>query len=506
MSVFRSILTRIATLTGRGAGRAAPGQIAVYSALVLVALVGLAGSGIDYGLAIVESSRMQNALDASALAGARGLVGGNPPGDSSGRAAATSFMTMHGYTNGVNQTTITLTTSRSDPSGPLDTMQIDATRVLPTKFWPVIGINTITVTQHAAAVASGSMVDVMMSLDLSRSMEESGAAASPPRDDVASLQGAVVQFIDQLQLQSGLPRGPQMGLARWAGIRCGWQRSGGGADGDTYLDLDRGPSGSEYVGPCTDDATILSGLTQDRARLVKIADGTGGGTCPPAASGFGCPLAPVPYIPTVVPGGGTPTPLQGLQRSNRTQTWTQSTGTKVSNAISIVSNGPYHAWSTANGGRNDPLGDGVARKILVLMTDGYSESSTYGIPSSVGGSSAPATWDTQAVSLANALKNGPNGVRGDDDDVEIFTVGYYCTPYNSMRWCASRLAASTPHRCPGPVYPTASPAPTDVDDLLVDISSSTPGTCDHYFPIAKGEDLPQMFRVIAGAVTRGRLQ
>ena len=73
-------------------------------------------------------------------------------------------------------------------------------------------------------------------------------------------------------------------------------------------------------------------------------------------------------------------------------------------------------------------------------------------------------------------------------------------------WCASRIAdTSLPHACPGPNWSGISPTPSVVDGLLKDISSSS-GTCDHYFPIKKTEDLPQRFRVMAGSIARGRLQ
>ena len=54
--------------------RKASGHIAVYMAVLLTSLMGLAGAGDDYGLIVIESSRLQNALDAAALAGARALV------------------------------------------------------------------------------------------------------------------------------------------------------------------------------------------------------------------------------------------------------------------------------------------------------------------------------------------------------------------------------------------------------------------------------------------------
>ena len=44
-----------------------------------------------------------------------------------------------------------------------------------------------------------------------------------------------------------------------------------------------------------------------------------------------------------------------------------------------------------------------------------------------------------------------------------------------------------------------------IDTLLRNVSSSSPGTCDHYFPIKKTEDLPQLFRTLASTIARGRL-
>jgi hypothetical protein len=43
--------------------------------------------------------------------------------------------------------------------------------------------------------------------------------------------------------------------------------------------------------------------------------------------------------------------------------------------------------------------------------------------------------------------------------------------------------------------------------LLVSISSSAPGTCDHYYPLSKTEttSLPQLFTALAGTISRGQL-
>jgi hypothetical protein len=340
----------------------------------------------------------------------------------------------------------------------------------------------------------------------------------------------VVDFIDQMQVDATNPRGTQVGIARWAGIKCGWYKSWSGngsdfgADGDNYIDTDKGPNGSEYVTPCTDDKNVIVPLTMNRNLLVKVARNDGATACPTSAIGFGCPLVSWKYDrPPVVYGtptaSGTPIATSGLQYNNDNTTrapdytecnsgthWCMATGTKIANAVSVTNEGSYHAWSTANGGRNDPGTTGVARKVLVIMTDGKNESSQLGIPSNY--SPSLGNWDTTARNVADSLKLGPDGVAGTWDDVEIYVVGFFCTPYNSSSsWCLSRLAdTANPKKCPGNTWPTTSPSPTSLDTLLRDMSSSTPGTCDHYFPIKKTEDLPQLFRVMAGSITRGRLQ
>jgi Flp pilus assembly protein TadG len=507
--------------------RRTSGQVALYMAFVLMGLMGLAGAGVDYGQAIIESARLQNAIDAASLAGARALVTSSgstqAARDTAGNTAATSFLALHNYTNGVNGASFTLTRSASDGGTNNDTMRIDATVVKPTSFWKVIGIQSTTLTQTAAAVASGGMVDVMLSLDLSMSMQLSGT------NDLQQLRTAVVGFIDQMQIDASEARGTQMGIARFAGIRCSWHRgrSGGttqqnqGADFDRYVDLDKGPNGSEYVNPCTDDKTVLMPLSSNRQRLKKIANnnalGSDGETlCPNNVSPYGCPLSSIGYTsPPVV--YGTPTTALGFHDngnqipSGQNATLLPATGTKLPNAITAVSNGSYYAWSTANGGRNDPSNEGLARKVLVIMTDGNNEqNSLVGVPSGQG---TEGSWDTDVVSQANTLKLGPDGVAGTTDDVEIYVVGFYCNTSSAsalattLSWCSSNLAVSaSPHKCPGPSWPTTGPSPSATDTLLRNISSSSPGTCNRYFPLQKSESLPQLFRVIAGSIAKGRLQ
>ena len=562
--------------------RRASGHIAVYMAVLLTSLMGLAGAGVDYGLIVIESARLQNALDAASLAGARALVLSNATTQGAatnpaagtrnydGQQAAIAFLSSNGYTNGANGATFTFTPSASVTGASNDTMQVQGTVVKPTSFWKAIGINSTTITQSATAVSSGGMVDVMLSLDLTGSMELSGT------NDLENLRDAVDAFIDQMQISSTVTRGTRMGIARWAGLKCSWYRgtsafpASGVADNDQYIDWDRGPSSNtgEYTTPCHDDATVLSYLSTDKDKLKKIASNSGTATCPsaPAAPATPTPYSPAPMSEYACPlqswrvttsdipqSHGTPTTIQGTQGGPGNPTnWSQFDGTKLSNAIKIV-NGDVtgcYAWGTSttacptNGRNNAASADGLARKVLVIMTDGFSQGpnsglSNEGVPSTyptyttirtpVQSLSAPDSWDNELIDLADRLKKGPdNNLATTDDNVEIFVVGFFPVPYNSTpgttNWARSRAAATGSvsagtHPCPASTLPSPSSSPKKfsyvadsiapgVDEILNTVASSTAGSCDHYFPIAKSEgaSLPQLFRVMAGSIARGRLQ
>ena len=139
------------------------------------------------------------------------------------------------------------------------------------------------------------------------------------------------------------------------------------------------------------------------------------------------------------------------------------------------------------------------------MTDGFNE-----IWPDIGNPNSPSTWDAELRTKAATLKLGPDGVAGTADDVEIFTVGFFCTPYSAsstvpQKWCKSlMLSGSQPYPCPGNTLPAAGSIST-IDQLLIDTSSSTTGTCNHYFPIKKTDQLPDVFKTIAGRISRAKL-
>lgn len=468
------------------------GQALVQMALIMTTLFGMIGAGIDWGNAIIEDARLQHASDAAALAGVRALVGNQSAGTTAAETAATNYLTMHGYTHGAN-TRVNINFSSSMGTSFMDTITVVVDHTKPTMFWKMMGIETTSSRGRSVARPGAALVDVMLSLDLTGSMESSGT------NDLAQLRQAVVDFINQLDPNPDNPYGPKLGISRFAGKYCSWNRNG---DGDSKVDL--WSPGGEFVTPCYDDKTVLTNLTFDKAKLLKIANNSGTGTCPAGVSPFGCPLDVVQKYP--VQTNGTPTtPTNWHCNNSNCGSLPANTGTKLPNGISVANNASYHAWATANGGRNGAGTDPYARKVLVMMTDGVNEV----ISNDPQGESA-STWNADVVTYANALKPGPDGIAGNSDDVEVYVVGFFCTPYSTStsgtpeRWCKSKMAdTAQPHPCPAAVWPTASASSTDT--MLKNVSSSSAGSCDRYYPLKKSESLPQLFQKIAGAIARGKL-
>jgi hypothetical protein len=198
------------------------------------------------------------------------------------------------------------------------------------------------------------------------------------------------------------------------------------------------------------------------------------------------------------PGGAGCLNAEGCPLRN-----TNGGGTRIPNAIDVVSN-PSYVFTGING-RNDNTvgGAGYAKKILILMTDGEDND--------ISGNNRNATWDALLKTNADLLHLGPDGTAGTQDDVEIYTINYqWCDAghqYGSSE-CMSKLASfgQNNHQCPSGVpFATALSNMSPSDTVLFNASSSMANTCDHYFPLTKGESLPQLFVQLAGTISRGAL-
>jgi len=325
------------------------------------------------------------------------------------------------------------------------TVQIDATRTQRTWFLRYAGVNGVAFGHRTAATIGGNKLDVVLAMDITYSMS----------GQVAELRQAAAAFIDQLDPGPHQPNGPRVALVVYHGMKAATRTL---------------PAGNRNV-------KVATHLTNDRDLLKKIVDGSGPAACPsswpvsqPAFSNTSFPFS----FPFNAPTWAI-CPLKAL-----------GLNTYVGNGFDMALR-PDHAWdmwSAAHGGRSD------AKKVLVLMTDG-----TNNIPPI-----AVSDLDDDTRVSAAAVRRGPDQTAGTADDVEVFTIGLFDPSADPSTF------ATDPPLCPAALVP-ATPAPTSNDQLLIDASTSTAGSCDHYYPLRKDkvDQLPSIFTTIATRIQRARL-
>jgi hypothetical protein len=281
-------------------------------------------------------------------------------------------------------------------------------------------------------------------LDVVLAFDETNSMAAA---DMQQLRDASTTFINQINPSPGNPNGSRVALAQFQGNKC--------------TDVNNPAT-------CQPDHHVLQTLTDDRNRLFQIVNGPSSG----------CPALPAQPANTYIPGGYAPT-LYGCELKA-----VGGSGTYVKLGFDVaLTPGSWNLFSTANGGRTE------AKKFLVVMTDGAN--STGGL--------TQAQANANTVAAAAAVKRGYDNVANSPspypDDVEVYVVGFYDQG-------ESNFIGTTPPQCPAAVEPGGASA---VDRFMIDSSSSTPGSCDHYFPLSKTTSLPEVFSNIAGNILRGRL-
>jgi Flp pilus assembly protein TadG len=144
-------------------------------AIALVALCGVAGLALDSGHGYLEKSHLSRAVDAAAMAGARGLRRGEAEAEDRAQALAVA--------NDVEGATVSFGVNADGES----TVTVSATRTVPTWFMRVMGEDQMVV--NSTATASVPPLDLVLVLDQSGSMAAQGAW-----DD---LQAASKDFVDE---------------------------------------------------------------------------------------------------------------------------------------------------------------------------------------------------------------------------------------------------------------------------------------------------------------------
>ncbi len=172
---MQSKLKRANSTTSRPKRR---GVILVFTALALLALIGLVGLAVDMGVAYFLQARLSQAADAAALAGARSLSRGADLSTqaSNAQAVATRYFNAN-FPSGFWGCTTSLQTPLVTAYNPSDSTHTDnkvryvtirASATAPLYFMRALGLNTTTIGTSAQAARRDA--NIMIILDRSGSM------------------------------------------------------------------------------------------------------------------------------------------------------------------------------------------------------------------------------------------------------------------------------------------------------------------------------------------------
>src|SRR5208283_422657 len=131
--------------------RARRGQITILVAISLTVLLGFLGLAADVGVLWAVKRKAQTAADAAAVAGLNATETTN---SSSYSSAATDVATLNGFTNGTQNTTVSVTqpTGSACPGGIC--VQVTITRSVSTYFLGVLGYKTVPITVSAGTYST----------------------------------------------------------------------------------------------------------------------------------------------------------------------------------------------------------------------------------------------------------------------------------------------------------------------------------------------------------------
>ena len=157
------------------------GFVGITSAVVITGMLAFTGLAFDVGYLQWSRMSLQGAADAAAMGGLRELELGN---SSTISTAGLNDASLNGFTNGVNNTTVTINNPPLSGSyaGGSHAVEAIVTRTVPTFFMMILGRNSVSVAARAVAMttsSSGSIGGVIFALDptASRSFQIAGATS-----------------------------------------------------------------------------------------------------------------------------------------------------------------------------------------------------------------------------------------------------------------------------------------------------------------------------------------
>lgn len=138
------------------------GSVALWVGLALITFVGCAGMAIDTARGYMMKARLSQALDAAALAGAKSLL-------SDTRDADINMFFNANFDAGSFSATVSGPVIVADTQK--NTVSVSATATIDTTLMFVLGFDTMTVGAQSKAIRAINGLDVVVSMDMSLSME-----------------------------------------------------------------------------------------------------------------------------------------------------------------------------------------------------------------------------------------------------------------------------------------------------------------------------------------------
>ena len=299
-------------------------------AAAVIPLAGLIGGGVDMSRAYMVRARMQQACDASALAGRRAMTTSSMT--TANIAEAKRFFDFN-FPQGTFGAAIFTPTIQSKP-GETTTVQVSAATTIPTTVMRIFGKQTMELAVACESRFDIGNTDVMLVLDTTGSMTSAisdGNGGTTTR--LAALQQAVKDFYDTLGPGSDTTGRIRYGFIPYTStVNVGYQLPTsylvGGSTGETWNYQSRKLYISGYsTSNSTGSWTYISGTASN-----------GNGSVGPASS---CPSIPNNTSNTVT---GTPTSSSSTDANGVITTTTVTTRT---------TNGTTYAAGNCSGGWNN---------------------------------------------------------------------------------------------------------------------------------------------------------
>lgn len=109
--------------------------------MVITVIIALAALAVDTGFLYATRRNMQTVADAAAVAGSNALQAGQTFAQA--QNAAQDVATLNGYSNGINDVTVTVAHPPTNPNPNTGIyVEVDVTRPVPTYFMRVLGFDT----------------------------------------------------------------------------------------------------------------------------------------------------------------------------------------------------------------------------------------------------------------------------------------------------------------------------------------------------------------------------